>query len=127
MLINKTFTSTREASPFELIWTNPNPTSSFSSQVITLPTGYMAFAVEILWRTGQSNIQPATFCIPFFEASRFYTAITIVSSAVSDSNPQREIKYARDGAISFGDAIRSGSVANDREIPLRIWGLKFSV
>ena len=125
MLINKSFITTKDESPFELLWTNANPTSAFSPQVVSLPTGYSAFAVELIWNPSVSYISPAIVCIPFFETHRFYNALR-TTSTVNDYNPQREIIYARDGSISFGNAIGNGT-ENNRAIPLRIWGLKFSI
>lgn len=125
MLVNKTFTSTKEESPMELLWTNPNPTSEFSPQVISLPTGYTAFAVEFLWHWSSSYIKPAILCIPFFEAARFYTAFK--STSPTSGQYLREIKYAQDGSISFGNCINFGSTYNRGMIPQNIWGLKFTV
>lgn len=125
MLVNKTFTSTKEESPIELLWTNPNPTSEFSPQVISLPTGFDAFAVEFLWYWSSSYIKPAIVCIPFFEDARFYTVFK--STSPYSGSYSREIKYARDGTISFGDCISFGSAFNRGMIPQNIWGLKFPV
>ena len=106
-----------------LLWTNPSPTDTFSSQIMELPTGYGAYFVEV--RATRTDSTVRAWYLPFRETSE---AIHVtVGSGLSAQSYYRQILYITDGAIRFGNGYQS-TTTNDRyAIPTRIWGVKWTI
>lgn len=123
-----------------LLWTNASPTSSFSAQTVTLPTGYDAFMVEYRYSTTiewygitylpHSTAYQASFCGTYCDQT----------GSTSDYGyaAGRRINSCSDGSIYFDfgwtGAARcrdnyswSGSTTWTAGIPTRIWGVKFTL
>lgn len=101
----------------ELLWTNPNPTSNFNSQIISLDLSkYEATIVK-----NKVNISSVFFtyiyCLP--DGNRYL----LPGSIQSGNRTMREFVVNTTG-INFQDAyITTGSVNNSTAIPLEIYGM----
>lgn len=94
----------------ELLWTNPNPTTSMSTQTLTLTDGYDAFIITSTATTDYgvlaTEMIPAGVTVnigaPYYSATGLYRAVTTTRTSV---------------AFSVGSSA-------DHVIPRYVWGVK---
>lgn len=112
----------------DLLWTNPNPTSAFTAQTVSLPTGYSAYLVEYKNAYGGS-----LFGIAYLP---FNATVSVAgSNELYDGWPfgfGRLITSCTDGSIAFAIGFRwlarnSVEQNNNYGIPTRIWGVKYTL
>lgn len=101
----------------ELLWTNPNPTSTFTSQTISLDlSGY--YAVLIGMKTASSDaIVGYDIVVKGHQSylARFYLA--------ADQKNARSATVTATG-VSFGDGYAGTTVNNNAGIPVEIYGIR---
>lgn len=112
-----------------LLWTNASPTSAFAAQTVSVPSGYDAYFVEIKWSTG-AHISGATGIntINFANVGEQKPTISPLILSPSTFVSYREFT-ANSNSITFGAgySVGSSTTYNEKAIPLRIWGVKFTV
>lgn len=115
-------TGTLTASSFNpvLLWTNASPTSDFIEQTITLPTGYKAFIVEQKSHATHSLAVTVTFYVPFGFTGQLISQTTHVFNS-------REYVSVSESGIEFGSGYHASTADNTYGIPLRIWGVNFTL
>lgn len=103
------------------LWTNPNPTSSFAAQTISIDlNAYDWFAIEARWSTSSDLVIP--LCIYNVDESRH---IISLSNDASNRTGGRQFTYsASNRAISFEGGYYNGSSSNASVIPIAIYGIK---
>ena len=106
----------------ELLWTNASPTSAFAAQKMTMPAGYDGYLIEA--------IGYASYTLKYVEyysrnESKFFT--TSATDLLSSIRSVRAINIDGD-TIDFGGCyVDTGYVNNQYTLPLRIWGVKFTL
>ena len=100
----------------QILWTNPNPTVSFSSQTITLSTNDYDM---LLWvfSTGTSNSQYISFYT--IKGKGVYASWVYNNTFLA-----REINYSTDTQYSVGDNKTNGTTNNVSTIPQYVIGYK---
>lgn len=116
-----------------LLWTNPNPTVAFDTNVLSLPTGYTGYLVEAVNTTTRTS-NPIVTYIPFFEGNENEGAQSIGTYAFNGSRRYaygRVVTSAGEGFIAFGITFEgAGAVGGGLDtwaIPTRIWGVNFTL
>lgn len=108
----------------DLLWSNPNPTSSFSAQTIQLDlTAYKAVGIVFLSEPGTpirtTNIFLLMKGLSYGEGS--------VVGGVLQYTKSRVIKAVTDSGVQFGDGYnatnQSDAKDNSKMIPLYIYGM----
>lgn len=110
----------------ELLWTNPNPSTSFSAQEVTLPTGYSAYLVEFMFTF--SDGRRSIMYLPMGSSPRY--AFSHLHTGQIGNWYTRRVNSVADGAISFGNGVGPNgtfSAHNDCAVPTRIWGVKWTI
>lgn len=110
----------------ELLWTNPNPGNSFTSQEVTLPTGYSAYLVEFMYTF--SDGRRSIMYLPMGDSRRY--AFSHLHTGQIGNWYTRTISSVADGAITFGSGVGPNgtfSTHNDCAVPTRIWGVKWTI
>ena len=108
-----------------LLWTNPNPTSNFSPQTITVqdmsPYSYICFEVG----------DTSSLCVNRVISERGKTTSIGYLGKSSGNGPHlmvREVTYVSNKSLSFSDGAMlwaPGEISNnDVAIPQKIYGLK---
>ncbi len=106
----------------ELLWINSAPTSAFAAQTLLLSTAYSAYIVEI--KATSSSPSYVQVYVPFSEERK---RIILEYGSVSYIY-YRYVNSAADGTIEFstGYQVNSGS-STSYAIPIRIWGIKWTI
>jgi len=112
-----------------LLWENPDPSSSFASQTVSLDlSDYDAVYVYAKYRAANTNSCPTALALIGTGSQLFYLAN--LSAASSQANV-RNYSVTSTG-VAFESTYRktltatsAGSVANDYIIPVAIYGVKF--
>lgn len=119
-----------------LLWTNPNPTSAFEPQTVSVNLSkYSIILIEFAYNTSPGN--NTYYSIFANDSSRgHYTLTNLNMDGETQGGPittcQRVVSFAQ-GGITFGKGLQkdppgSGStyptVNNIRCIPLKIWGIR---
>ena len=111
-----------------LLWTNASPSSAFSAQTVIVASGYDAYLVESKWSTtahisGNTGINS----IDFVNVGQKQVAIVPLAYDSNTIYGYREFT-ANANSIVFGAGALVSSRSNDTyAIPLRIWGVKFTI
>lgn len=113
------------------LWTNPNPTSSFASQPITLSQDVNNFDyIKISYRGGISNDNSMSIIVSIADYNKADSASTNkvgIAIAGTNSGDLRTRVMFTNGNTSIypGDArTPTGSIDNNKAIPIKISGLK---
>lgn len=125
MLNNMVISGSVNGAP-TLLWTNDAPSSNFSAQTISLPTGYKAYLVEMRLQGSLSDQMKGIAYVPFgsdFPCAAFWVHTSNLQYISPNTTKYRYINSAYSGGINFG----SGTPSNANAIPLRIWGLPYSI
>ena len=115
--------------PPTLLWTNASPTSEFVAQTISLPTGYSAYIVEYARSSSTNyNSQRGKAYLGFSTSKQANGAgVGYLSSNYYAAG--RVINSCSDGSINFGLGIQFGQASEVKTygIPIRIWGVKWTL
>lgn len=105
----------------DLLWTNASPTSAFSGNISC--EKYDGYLFECRYSdTSEGTKRPA-----YISASDLATDQYIfVDSSWLTSPTARTVRYA-DGNLVFGIGRVNSATSNNYCIPLRIWGVKFTL
>lgn len=119
----------------ELLWTNPNPAAEFAPQNVTVSGDYDGYIVEV--RYSYYEQYSCQILVPnIINASThpegFFLAVTkLYSASVVNTPAYRRINNLNNGTFAFGEGKwrpnESYSTYNNRVIPTRIWGVKWSI
>lgn len=102
-----------------LLWTNPNPTSAFAAQTVSLNlTEYAGVIVEFINKGEANNIRSRVYA----KKSDFGT-YPIGAGFVSTNAYARNIVAVSDTGVEFSEAVTT-STNNDFVIPMKIYGVK---
>lgn len=104
----------------EILWTNPNPTVSFSSQTITLSTNDYDMYEIIYYSSITQAGQMATGKIK--KGENLYLTQTYYDTQVRVR--QREVNYSSDLSLNVQEAKNNGSTQNTDLIPIYVIGYK---
>lgn len=120
-----------------VLWTNPSPTSSFSSQTVTLSdnkSNYKYIAVEYAVKTTSTGSGTVLMSVEdFVNAGTSVNvsplpALCLYSAPDSDGKRYARVVYnhSEDNKINIYDCqrINSQATANSMAIPWKIYGLK---
>ena len=103
----------------DLLWTNPSPDSSFSTQTVSLNlSDYSMVAIEFKRIQNESVYVPQ---ITVINGTRKYWSITTGGGYIVS-----RVFTASSTGISFEDAYRNQTVTNTDAIPYQIYGIKMS-
>ena len=128
-------TTTTPVPDIELLWTNPNPTSAFAAQTVSLDlSNYKSVCIEYV-----QNSTSSAKCYP----KAFYAVGDTVSVPASNATQQAYIggAYGRSGAsystarvlsitttgIVFGTGYAQTGAGSGYGVPQRIWGIKAQI
>ena len=105
----------------ELLWTNPNPNSSFTAQNITFPNGLSAYQYFLVEAKGHiSNVLSNVIAYSMSPAQFTYAII-----AVGGTYNVRQLSPITNGIkIEGAKSSGTGTIDNSYTIPLRIYGVK---
>lgn len=111
-----------------LLWENADPSSNFSAQTVTLPTGYSAYLVEFAHGVSKTTERGVGY-LPFSTAEQVCGAAVVKASTGSVTCVGRRITSCSDGSITFyGTGYYNGSGGTAAwAIPTRIWGTTFTL
>lgn len=102
-----------------LLWTNPNPTSTFAAQTVALDlSDYDAVGINLKWHKGVENFIPMMILPKGAERWQLFQAATDVNRTGG-----RFATFVSSG-IAFTNATYNGSSTNDYAIPYKIYGIK---
>lgn len=105
----------------DLLWTNASPTSAFAAQTVSLnAAGYGAFIVEQKNNATSSAAVTVTFYVPFGFTGRLI-------SNTSHAFHSREYTSVSKSGIEFGSGYNASTASTSYGIPLRIWGVNFTL
>lgn len=118
-----------------LLWTNPNPTSAFAAQTISVDISEYSF-VAIEFKT-HKNVEDFFICL-FSTGKKAGAGATVMggfynpSTQASANAYTREVDLTAQSAIGFsgsfyassGTSWQSTASAGNELIPSRIWGIK---
>lgn len=104
----------------KILWTNPNPTVSFSSQTITLSTNDYDMYEIIYYSSITQAGQMATGKIK--KGENLYLTQTYYDTQVRVR--QREVNYSSDLSLNVQEAKNNGSTQNTDLIPIYVIGYK---
>lgn len=98
----------------DLLWTNPNPTSSFSAQTVTCDTSYSMYLVDCRTANNSTNI-----------VSNMFVNGTSFCVNNGTNSISRNATVGANG-ITFSDGYLGGNANNNMVIPYHIYGIKMS-
>lgn len=110
-----------------LLWTNASPTSNFSAQTVNLSgAAYSGYIVECKDFTKQTYMDSS---IGFAYLRMGKVGICVSRVGGSDYGRARPVSSVTTSGITFGNGYSGGGVYPDAQycIPLRIWGVKFTL
>ena len=107
----------------KILWTNPNPTVSFSAQTITLSTNDYDMYEAIYYSSSTLATQMTTGRIKKGE-TLFLQQIYYDTNSAQVRSRQRDISYDSDLSLNVQDAKNNGNVQNTDLIPAYIIGYK---
>ena len=106
---------------YTLLWTNPNPTSAFAAQTISLDLSkYDAVAIDLTMYTAGSNVHNQTF-LGSVGSSMILSGI-LYSTAPTDLMRIGDVTAS---GVIFNNGRAYGAVNNGAVIPYKIYGIKF--
>lgn len=120
----------------ELLWTNPAPTASFAPQNVTVSGDYDGYIVEVVFNALSGQYTNQILVPNIINASTptdgFFLCITKVYSGTTIHRPAyRRINSLNNGAFAFGEGkaqlSESYSTYNQYAVPIRIWGVKWTI
>lgn len=107
-----------------LLWTNASPKSVFAAQTVTVATGYSAYLIEIAagaYAGAELNIHYAPVGV---------TRVMAYYDGSYNNYGYWRAAAANNGSIQFGSADRIQHSYSDDDynvVPIRIWGVKFTL
>lgn len=105
--------------PPVLLWANSNPTSAFSAQTITVPSGYAAFLCEARY----SDMFDIT-CISYLHIGGDVQWVAAVRPEGNQYSGRKVVTTETSLTFRSGE---SGESNDYIAIPTRIWGVKYAV
>lgn len=114
-----TFYGATNMTKFVLLWTNASPTSTFASQSIS--SNFSDYNMYLVIARHSTSIAGAVVAINKVGASSRLTSVGAESSAYSETI---RTVTSTSSALTFNNANRNGSTANDFLIPIYIYGIK---
>lgn len=103
-----------------LLWTNPDPTSSFAAQTVSADlSGYSFYGIVPIFSTATPNIIP----MQVFPCDDSQNHVMTVTARSNNNNGGRQITFSTSG-LTFGAGTYSGSSNNSYAIPYKIYGIK---
>lgn len=105
----------------KIIWTNPNPTSAFAAQTITLSSNDYDMYEVIFYGSITGADTLTTGKIP--KGKNFFLQ-QIYNTGDGDVVRNRSIKYLSDTSVNVTDGTQSGITNNNTNIPVYIIGYK---
>lgn len=119
----------------DLLWTNPNPTSAFSSQTIALDTTYDAYEVEYSGYVGDVSQADLKFLLKFASPRSALTYVTGGTGIVSGTIwiGKRVVRVVSGSGLNFDDVwgLAGGAAswqkytANTACVPTKIYGIRY--
>lgn len=121
-----------------LLWTNPNPNTSFAAQTITVLGDYDAYIVEVRnFISGgqyQRQIVPNIINTNTHPNGFFFDFTTLGSYSMVYTSEYRTISNLNNGAFAFTvgrhrSTYESFSYGQNNQyvVPTRIWGVKWTI
>lgn len=121
-----------------LLWTNPSPSAAFSPQTVSLAAGYSGYLVEFYGgvATSVEEIPPMPpLYVPVGLSEKDVSEFALNTGSIYSwqANYARAIVSVNDGSIQFGNGRKFSSptstsnVYNANMIPIRIWGVKWTL
>lgn len=104
----------------QILWTNPNPTSDFSAQAITLSSNNYDMYEVIYYSSITQAVQMTTGKIK--KGENLYLTQTYYDAQVRVR--QREVIYNSDLSLNVQEAKNNGSTQNTDLIPIYVIGYK---
>lgn len=105
-----------------LLWTNASPTSNFAVQNVTVNgNGYSSYLIEVRFSTSDANT--GVGLIPIGGKG----AIGAINSYGVAPYATRAVLGTSASSVNFGGAAHGGTADTTKGIPIRIWGVKFTL
>jgi len=107
---------------FDLLWTNPSPSSSFAAQTVSVDlSDYSYFIVDCLFYTGDQDLFIPWSFFPVDEKKHY---LQISNDTVNRTGGRTASYNDANKKISFAAAHYNGATNNGYIIPFRIYGIK---
>lgn len=104
---------------FVELWTNPNPTSNFAAQTVSLDlSAWSVLCVTYITATGQSRFASA---IVFKDGNNYYVTVGIPST--SNNYYYKRGAAATDSGVTFTNGYQNTTAGADYAIPQKIYGV----
>lgn len=114
-----------------VLWSNPSPKSSFSSQTITLSSGISNFDYLMLEYEAYVPGNDIYNCLQYYYFKPIINGSASCLSGGWDSGTRyiqsRSFKVVSETQIEFADGYQEGEVNNRMDVPMRILGIKKGV
>lgn len=109
-----------------LLWTNASPTSAFAAQTVNVASGYDAYLVELVPYGSEQNVKAITYA-----KNGDSTTLSVPAKATTTYAMAGYFRGAtcNNGKITFTTGYYYGyeNSNNVWAIPVRVWGVKFTL
>lgn len=113
---------------FDLLWTNPSPTATFTAKTVTVAdmSKYDCILIEYIFSTSSPDLNARTFPIAYLLANPTVSGTLQINAAGYNRCGARSFELTSATTVHFGAAGYNGTATNNGyAVPQRIYGIKY--